>query len=141
MARTTGMRRSWQAAVAMTLVVGAPPDGRAGPDNEKPAAVRDAPVVQGGRAATGEDDALYRCGKAHDQVTINLRPGLKLVELAGWAMSFTCKNLVYSGAVGARQMDVTVMAPRPMGPPAQSPGLHRLVRRPPASNMSRRRCL
>ena len=150
MAHSTAIRRIWQVAVAMTLLVAAPADGRAGPDRaardhagreqtERDRAgrkqtgrehagrdhaerggkaagpARDAPVV--GDAA-GEDDALYRCGKAQSDVTINLRPGLKLAELAGWAMSFTCKNLVYSGAVGARQLDVTVMAPRPMGPPA-----------------------
>ncbi len=116
MTRTSVFRRGWQAAAAVVVFVAAPPAGRAGPGpagagSEKAAKGSE---TAGGESIPGDDDALYRCGKAQGSMTVSLRPGMKLDELAGWAMSFTCKNLVFSGAIGARQLAVTVMAPRPM---------------------------
>ena len=110
MGRTSAIRRGWQAVMAAVFFAGAPPAGRAGPETEEKAGTK--PAGAGG--VSGEDDALYRCGKARGEIAVSLRPGLKLDELAGWAMSFTCKNLVFSGAVAGRQLAVTVMAPRPM---------------------------
>lgn len=109
MVRTREWRRSWQAAVAWIVVISSPPQGRAAPP---PGAIASGPATS--ERVAGEDEALYRCNKAHGQATVNLRPGIKLAELAGWAMSFSCKNLVFRGAIGERGLDVTVMAPQPM---------------------------
>jgi general secretion pathway protein D len=106
----------------MAVMVGAPPGGRAEPDSTRTAAP-DAKAAKTDTAGTdavpeapGEDDDLYRCGKAKSDVKVSFRPGLELTELATWAMGFTCKNFVYSPVLATRKLSVTVMAPRPMAP-------------------------
>ncbi|HWM85396.1 MAG TPA: type II secretion system secretin GspD [Kofleriaceae bacterium] len=117
------IRRGWQAAVTMAILMSAPPGGRAAPPIAVPS--RGAPdqkrseTEERGDAksrAPGEDDTLYRCAKAKEEVLVSFRPGVQLSDLATWAMGFTCKNFVYSGALASRQLAVTVMAPRPMRP-------------------------
>ncbi|HEU5057151.1 MAG TPA: type II secretion system secretin GspD [Kofleriaceae bacterium] len=68
-------------------------------------------------APPGEDDELYRCGKATADVAVTFKPGTELADLVAWAMSFTCKNFVYSSRVVAgRTLTVTVVAPSRMSP-------------------------
>jgi general secretion pathway protein D len=68
-------------------------------------------------APPGEDDELYRCGKAKGEIAVTFKPGTELADLVGWAMSFTCKNFVYSSRVLAgRSLTVTVVAPSRMTP-------------------------
>jgi general secretion pathway protein D len=65
----------------------------------------------------GEDEALYLCGKASAEVTVNLRPGADLTDLVSWAMGFTCKNFVYSSRIpGGRSLTATVISPSKMSP-------------------------
>jgi general secretion pathway protein D len=68
-------------------------------------------------APPGEDDELYRCDKAKADVAVTFKPGTELADLVAWAMSFTCKNFVYSSRVVAgRSLTVTVVAPSRMTP-------------------------
>src|SRR5262245_31162308 len=68
-------------------------------------------------APPGEDDELYRCDKAKADVAVSFKPGTELADLVAWAMSFTCKNFVYSSRVVAgRSLTVTVVAPSRMTP-------------------------
>ena len=68
-------------------------------------------------APPGEDAELYRCGKATGDIAVTFRPGTELADLVAWAMSFTCKNFVYSSRVLAgRSLTVTVVAPSRMTP-------------------------
>ena len=69
-------------------------------------------------APPGEDDELYRCGKTKADVAVTFKPGTDLADLVAWAMSFTCKNFVYSSRVVAgRSLTVTIVAPSAMTPP------------------------
>lgn len=68
-------------------------------------------------APPGEDDELYRCGKSKGDIAVTFKPGTELADLVAWAMSFTCKNFVYSSRVLAgRSLTVTVVAPSRMTP-------------------------
>jgi general secretion pathway protein D len=68
-------------------------------------------------APPGEDEELYRCGKGKAEVAVTFKPGTELADLVAWAMSFTCKNFVYSSRVVAgRSLTVTVVAPSRMTP-------------------------
>ena len=69
------------------------------------------------RRPPGEDDELYRCGKARGDIAVTFKPGTELGDLVAWAMSFTCKNFVYSSRVVAgRSLTVTIVAPSAMSP-------------------------
>ncbi len=70
-----------------------------------------------GDTAVGEDDdAFYNCAKAKKPVLVNFKPETELKELVDWAMSFTCKNFVYSSNIGGRSAKVTIMTPKKMSP-------------------------
>jgi general secretion pathway protein D len=68
--------------------------------------------------APGEEDgSLYSCAKGRVQrVWVNLKPETELKDLLEWAMTFTCKNFVYSSNIGGRSAKVTIMAPKQMTP-------------------------
>jgi len=61
-----------------------------------------------------EDDSLYACDKAKGRFKVNLAPDVELKDLVTWAFSFTCKNFIYSSAIGTRAAKVTIKSPESM---------------------------
>lgn len=61
-------------------------------------------------------DSLYDCpDKARrGKYVVSLKPETTLDDLIKWAMTFHCKNFVYSSDVGKRSSKVTVMTPERM---------------------------
>ncbi len=71
----------------------------------------------GGAVPEGEtlnDDSLYACDKAKGRFKVNLAPDVELKDLVTWAFSFTCKNFIYSSAIGTRAAKVTIKSPESM---------------------------
>lgn len=48
----------------------------------------------------GEDDELYRCGKAKGPIAVTFKPGTELADLVAWAMSFRMR----AGNLGCRRV-------------------------------------
>lgn len=69
---------------------------------------------EAGDSASGEDEALYNCGKAKGKVSVSFKPEVELKDLITWAMGFTCKNFVYGAGIGGRSAKVTIIAPKKM---------------------------
>ena len=63
---------------------------------------------------TLNDDSLYACDKAKGRFKVNLAPDVELKDLVTWAFSFTCKNFIYSSAIGTRAAKVTIKSPESM---------------------------
>jgi general secretion pathway protein D len=63
---------------------------------------------------TLNDDTLYACDKAKGRFKVNLAPDVELKDLVTWAFSFTCKNFIYSSAIGTRAAKVTIKSPESM---------------------------
>jgi general secretion pathway protein D len=64
-----------------------------------------------------DDESLYTCKKAKaGAIYVNLAPDTSLKDLVDWAMTFTCKNFVYSSSIGKRSSTVTLIAPGKMSP-------------------------
>jgi general secretion pathway protein D len=61
-----------------------------------------------------EDSSLYACDKAKGRFKVNLAPDVELKDLVTWAFSFTCKNFIYSSAIGTRAAKVTIKSPESM---------------------------
>ena len=65
-------------------------------------------------ASSGEDESLYNCAKAKGRFKVNLAPDVELKDLVDWAFSFTCKNFIFSSAIGTRAAKVTIKSPEEM---------------------------
>ncbi|HKE18236.1 MAG TPA: hypothetical protein VKB80_25335, partial [Kofleriaceae bacterium] len=63
---------------------------------------------------TLNDETLYACDKAKGRFKVNLAPDIELKDLVTWAFSFTCKNFIYSSAIGTRAAKVTIKSPESM---------------------------
>jgi general secretion pathway protein D len=63
---------------------------------------------------TLNDESLYACDKAKGRFKVNLAPDIELKDLVTWAFSFTCKNFIYSSAIGTRAAKVTIKSPESM---------------------------
>lgn len=61
-------------------------------------------------------DSLYDCPDKvrKGKYVVSLKPETKLDDLIKWAMTFHCKNFVYSSDIGKRSAKVTIMTPKPM---------------------------
>ena len=60
------------------------------------------------------EEGLYSCGKARGKFKVSLKEDRELKDLIPWAMSFTCKNFVYSSSIGGRSTKVTIITPKMM---------------------------
>lgn len=58
-----------------------------------------------------EEEVLNSCAKVRGPVRVSLRPGASLSDLVGWAMSFSCKNFLYTSDLANRSSKVEVLAP------------------------------
>lgn len=106
----------WLTAIALAAGVAVAEHSTVRAQNDEgeaePATGADAPAV-------GEEDgSLYSCAKGRKKsVWVNLKPETELKDLVGWAMTFTCKNFVYSSNIAsARSGKVTIIAPKQMSP-------------------------
>lgn len=57
------------------------------------------------------DGPLYDCAKVKSDVVVSFRPGVSLKDLISWAMSFSCKNFVYSSPLASRSATIDIVAP------------------------------
>jgi hypothetical protein len=73
-------------------------------------------AMVGSAARADEDDKLYACHKlpADSKLTITMKPGTTLADLAVWASGFTCKTIVFTDGAAAER--VTIVAPAPLTP-------------------------
>jgi type II secretory pathway component PulC len=69
-------------------------------------------------AAERLDDGLYRCKvpAAGLKLRVSFKPDTSLVDLATWVTGFTCKNVVFDGAVAKHATKVTVISSAEMTP-------------------------
>jgi general secretion pathway protein D len=58
-----------------------------------------------------EDEVLHSCAKVRGLVRVSLRPSASLDDLVGWAMSFSCKNFIYTTDLAKRSSKVEILAP------------------------------
>ena len=58
-----------------------------------------------------EEEVLHSCAKVKGPVRVSLRPGASLADLVTWAMSFSCKNFLYTTDLGKRASKVEILAP------------------------------
>ncbi len=58
-----------------------------------------------------EEEVLHSCTKVKGPVRVSLRPSASLADLVGWAMSFSCKNFIYTSDLGKRAAKVEILAP------------------------------
>jgi general secretion pathway protein D len=97
---------------SMGLLLLLPPSALAQNTADRPVA-----DVAAGDATGEEDGSLYSCAKGRvKEVWVNLDPEIELKDLLKWAMTFTCKNFVYSSNIASRSSKVTIMAPKKMSP-------------------------
>ena len=67
--------------------------------------------------ATGAlEESLYDCPdkQRKGKYVVSLKPETTLDDLIKWAMTFHCKNFVYSSEIGKRSAKVTIMTPKNM---------------------------
>jgi general secretion pathway protein C len=64
------------------------------------------------------DDPAYRCKAASPdtRLRVTLSPESSIYDLSAWAISFTCKNIVFGSDVAKHAMKLTVIAPNDMSP-------------------------
>lgn len=62
------------------------------------------------------EESLYDCPEKQrkGKYVVSLKPETTLDDLIKWAMTFHCKNFVYSSEIGKRSAKVTIMTPKPM---------------------------
>lgn len=62
------------------------------------------------------EDSLYDCPEKQRKgnYVVSLKPETTLDDLIKWAMTFHCKNFVYSSEIGKRSAKVTIMTPKRM---------------------------
>jgi general secretion pathway protein D len=62
------------------------------------------------------EDSLYDCPEKQrkGKYVVSLKPETTLDDLIKWAMTFHCKNFVYSSEIGKRSAKVTIMTPKNM---------------------------
>ncbi|MBL4632298.1 MAG: type II secretion system secretin GspD [Kofleriaceae bacterium] len=81
------------------------------------------PTLQGPTPAQAQEkkdealtDSLYDCPEKvrKGRYVVSLKPETNLDDLIKWAMTFHCKNFVYSSDIGKRSAKVTIMTPKPM---------------------------
>ncbi len=62
------------------------------------------------------EDSLYDCPEKQKkgEYVVSLKPETTLDDLIKWAMTFHCKNFVYSSEIGKRSAKVTIMTPKRM---------------------------
>jgi general secretion pathway protein D len=62
------------------------------------------------------EDSLYDCPEKQrkGEYVVSLKPETTLDDLIKWAMTFHCKNFVYSSDIGKRSAKVTIMTPKRM---------------------------
>ncbi len=62
------------------------------------------------------EESLYDCPekKRKGKYVVSLKPETTLDDLIKWAMTFHCKNFVYSSEIGKRSAKVTIMTPKNM---------------------------
>ena len=65
------------------------------------------------------DDAIehgsqYQCDRPRGRLTVSLKPEIQLHDLVVWAMSFSCKTIVYRSDLAS--LPLTVLAPNKMSP-------------------------
>jgi general secretion pathway protein D len=91
------------------------------PEAGKPGAAAGKPGDEGAGTVPGTepgnaDGQLYSCKKAPDslKIKITFKPETEFKELVQWAMGFTCKQFIYSSAIGSRSSKVTIISPGEM---------------------------
>ncbi len=62
------------------------------------------------------EESLYDCPEKQrkGKYVVSLKPETTLDDLIKWAMTFHCKNFVYSSEIGKRSAKVTIMTPKNM---------------------------
>ncbi len=62
------------------------------------------------------EESLYDCPakQRKGNYVVSLKPDTNLDDLIKWAMTFHCKNFVYSSEIGKRSSKVTIMTPKHM---------------------------
>jgi len=71
---------------------------------------------EGKDSAAVLEESLYDCPdkQRKGNYVVSLKPETTLDDLIKWAMTFHCKNFVYSSEIGKRSAKVTIMTPRKM---------------------------
>jgi general secretion pathway protein D len=108
------------AALAIAMLIAGPAIAQRNQENTGDADAKRAvgfQDVKTGDTDEEEDGSLYSCAKGRvKKVWVNLKPETELKDMLEWAMTFTCKNFVYSSNIGSRSAKVTIMAPKQMSP-------------------------
>lgn len=91
-------------------------DNRDNPEKKEAIESKDAKDEGIEKAKEEEEDSLYDCPEKRrkGRYVVSLKPETELTDLIKWAMTFHCKNFVYTSEISRRSSKVTIMTPNKM---------------------------